>query len=117
RRPVHHCDWVGRDDIRTTGIEEHGDRGTKCSQYRRYCKDDRTVTLRLMHRISDKPLSLEDLRAILDSDTAISLSDEARIRIIRCREYLDNKVRNTRDPVYGINTGFGSLYNRNIADD
>ncbi len=70
-----------------------------------------------MHRISDKPLSLEDLRAILDSDTAISLSDEARIRIIRCREYLDNKVRNTREPVYGINTGFGSLYNRNIADD
>ena len=26
-----------------------------------------------------------------------------------CRDYLDHKIEATTDPIYGINTGFGSL--------
>ena len=45
----------------------------------------------------------------------LSLSDEARGRIEKCREYLDKKLADSDEPVYGINTGFGSLYDRRIS--
>ncbi len=45
----------------------------------------------------------------------LSLSDEARARIEKCREYLDKKLAGSDEPVYGINTGFGSLYDRRIS--
>lgn len=70
-----------------------------------------------MHLISTKKLTFKDLRALGEGNFTIGLSDEARRHIVRCREYLDNKIKNTRQPVYGINTGFGSLYNKNIPDD
>jgi histidine ammonia-lyase len=70
-----------------------------------------------MHFISDKKLTLQDLAAIHAGKVAIQLSEEAKNKIIRCREYLDTKLQTTRQPIYGINTGFGSLYNRNISHD
>jgi histidine ammonia-lyase len=70
-----------------------------------------------MHFISDKKLTLHDLAAIHAGNVTIQLSVEAKNKIIRCREYLDNKLQTTRQPIYGINTGFGSLYNRNISHD
>ena len=36
---------------------------------------------------------------------------------MKCRAYLDGKIQEAREPIYGINTGFGSLYNRNISPD
>jgi histidine ammonia-lyase len=69
------------------------------------------------HHISSESLSLEDLQRIFFGAVNISLSGDARNKIIRCREYLDQKIRNSREPIYGINTGFGSLYNRNISND
>ena len=45
----------------------------------------------------------------------LSLSDEARGNIVKCREYLDKKLAGSDEPVYGINTGFGSLYDRRIT--
>ena len=52
---------------------------------------------------------------ILREDIQLSLSDEARSRIVKCREYLDKKLAGSDEPVYGINTGFGSLYDRRIS--
>lgn len=66
------------------------------------------------HSISSKMLTLGDLQNILKSDTKLTLGKEARDKIQRCREYLDKKIASDAKPVYGINTGFGSLYNRNI---
>ncbi|HEY9488579.1 MAG TPA: aromatic amino acid ammonia-lyase, partial [Chryseosolibacter sp.] len=71
----------------------------------------------LNHQISSEKLSLADLQRIACGDIEISLSEVARQKIVRCREYLDEKIRNAREPIYGINTGFGSLYNRNISND
>ena len=42
------------------------------------------------------------------------LGDEARGRIVRCREYLDNRMKTQKEPIYGITTGFGSLCNVSI---
>jgi histidine ammonia-lyase len=69
------------------------------------------------HHISSAKLSLTDLQQIIFGIVGLSLSPEAKQKIIRCREYLDEKIKNSREPIYGINTGFGSLYNRNISND
>src|SRR5687768_14864023 len=70
-----------------------------------------------MHLISDKQLTLQDLAAVNAGNLPIQLSEDAKKKIIRCREYLDKKLETSTSPIYGINTGFGSLYNRNISHD
>ncbi len=68
------------------------------------------------HSISDKVLTLKDLSAVVNGHiTHLELSDKAKEKIERCRQYLNKKIKNTAEPVYGINTGFGSLYNKNIS--
>lgn len=47
----------------------------------------------------------------------IELSDEVKTKIVRCREYLDQKLQNSNQIIYGVNTGFGSLYNKHIPLD
>lgn len=61
--------------------------------------------------ISPLPLTLEDLEKILQEGTRLTLSDEAVRRITRCRTYLDRKMQHSDGLIYGINTGFGALYN------
>ncbi len=67
-----------------------------------------------VHQISSKKLTLTDLAKINEGTVTIELSDEAKAKIERCRTYLDNKLKETNRPIYGINTGFGSLYNKHI---
>lgn len=69
------------------------------------------------HNISASKLAFADLRQIISADVTLELSEESKQNIRRCREYLDTKIRNAREPLYGINTGFGSLYNRNVSAD
>ena len=69
------------------------------------------------HHISSEQLHLRDLHQIIPGEVDLTLSEDARQRIVRCRQYLDAKIKNAREPLYGINTGFGSLYNRNISND
>ena len=69
------------------------------------------------HLISSKSLTLEGVDHILHSHSKIALSEEAKVKIIRCREYLDQKMASSSAPVYGINTGFGSLYNKHISKE
>ena len=70
-----------------------------------------------VHVISSNQLTLEELSFILLGNVEIKLSDDSKQKIVRCREYLDAKLRNTNQTLYGINTGFGSLYNRHISSD
>lgn len=69
-----------------------------------------------MHYISPAHLSLERLKEIFDNKEKIALSDEATRAIVRCREYLDRKMEDIGRPVYGVTTGFGSLYNVTIPE-
>jgi histidine ammonia-lyase len=73
--------------------------------------------LESIHYISNKELTLKDIGQILPGNVKIALSEESIKQISRCREYLDNKTSSSTAPVYGINTGFGSLYNKNIPKD
>ena len=68
----------------------------------------------MIHYISKDWLSLEQLKEIIDSHAEIRLSDEATAAIVKCRKYLDDKMLETDKPMYGITTGFGSLYNVTI---
>lgn len=69
------------------------------------------------HHISSRQLTLEDLNHILHGHSKIALSEESRKKIITCRDFLDRKLASSAAPIYGINTGFGSLYHKNIAKD
>ena len=71
----------------------------------------------MTHHISKTRLSLEKLKAIIDSHEKIALSEEAVHDVIKCRKYLDSKMEDIGRPVYGITTGFGSLYNVTIPKD
>ena len=71
-----------------------------------------------MHAISSDHLTLERVRQILVSGEKLTLSDGAAAAIEKCRRYLDRKMEDLEHPVYGITTGFGSLYNVTIpAED
>ena len=69
------------------------------------------------HYISSEVLSLEDLQEIISYGKTLELSEEAKVNIDKCRAYLDNKMKTHDDPIYGINTGFGSLYNIKISNE
>lgn len=70
-----------------------------------------------IHYISDKPLTFDCLKKIFQQDIQLSLSNDAKAKIIQCRKYLDEKIATSSEPVYGINTGFGSLYKKNISSE
>ena len=61
------------------------------------------------HFISKEHLSIDLIAEILKSNAKLALSESAITAIVKCRTYLDNKMANSTKPVYGINTGFGSL--------
>ena len=68
----------------------------------------------MTHYISSTRLSLERMKEILDNREKIALSHEATEAVIKCRKYLDDKMKDIDRPLYGITTGFGSLYNVTI---
>jgi len=70
-----------------------------------------------MHFTINNKLSIEDVKQIMLNNATISLSHEATSRINNCRDYLNKKLNNNNQPFYGINTGFGSLYNKKISND
>ena len=71
----------------------------------------------MIHHISAEYLTVDRVREILENNIKIDLSEDAKKRIVRCREYLDNKMETQKEPIYGITTGFGSLCNISIDKD
>ena len=70
-----------------------------------------------IHQISAEHLSLERVRQIVEEGYRLELGEDARRRIIHCREYLDKKMATQESPIYGITTGFGSLCNISVGAD
>ncbi len=69
----------------------------------------------MIHHISAEHLSIDALRTITQQNYKIALSDDARKRVIACREYLDEKMQTQQGPIYGVTTGFGSLCNISVS--
>ena len=57
---------------------------------------------------------LSQVANLLQFKQYVSITFAAHDRIVRCREYLDQKLAGTDDSFYGINTGFGYLQNIRI---
>ncbi len=66
------------------------------------------------HEITTNTLSLETINTLIFENVKIKLSEEVITNIVNCRNYLDEKIKANDNPIYGINTGFGSLYNVKI---
>ncbi len=69
------------------------------------------------HYISSSTLTIEDIHYIVVENKKLELSEEAKANIQKCRDYLDQKMDNNDTAIYGINTGFGSLYNIKISKE
>lgn len=65
--------------------------------------------------LGESDLTLDNIEQILADNQQIKLADKAVDAIVKCRKFLDAHIESSEAPVYGINTGFGSLYNRNIS--
>ena len=68
----------------------------------------------MIFNINQKIHLLSDAEELLIPGTKIALGDEAQARIQKCRKYLDERMKNQKEPIYGITTGFGSLCNVSI---
>lgn len=67
--------------------------------------------------IPSSGLTLSDIKKIISEKLTIKLSKEAILRIKNNRVFLDNKLSDSNEVFYGINTGFGSLCNELISNN
>lgn len=70
-----------------------------------------------LHKISNKELSINEIEEIIFENRKLALSEEAKAKIVKCRKYLDRKLKEYSEPIYGINTGFGALYNKSVSEN
>lgn len=68
-----------------------------------------------LHYISPAPLSFEKMEAILEEGYLLALSEESKVLIQTCKDWLDKELEAHDGPVYGINTGFGALHDISIS--
>ncbi|WP_299248443.1 histidine ammonia-lyase [uncultured Lacinutrix sp.] len=67
------------------------------------------------HYISSEKLDIVTIYNIFKDKKKLKLSKESIDKINTCKTYLDKKLSEADKPFYGINTGFGSLYNVEIS--
>jgi histidine ammonia-lyase len=70
-----------------------------------------------VHQISPQKLLFKTIFEIQKNHYKLELSEESKALIIKCRTYLDEKIKSQEEPIYGINTGFGALYNKSISKE
>jgi histidine ammonia-lyase len=67
--------------------------------------------------LNHEHISLSHLFEIIRSGDEVVLGDNAKKAIQKCRDYLDEKINSTDEHIYGVNTGFGSLYDKAISKE
>jgi len=67
--------------------------------------------------LGTQPTTIEQVADTLVGSHTIKVSAEAREKVAACRNYLTDKISRSREPIYGINTGFGSLCDVKISTD
>ncbi len=63
-----------------------------------------------------KHTNFQQIKNLLAFDQLVSITFDAHERILKCRKYLDEKMKSPDALYYGINTGFGFLQNVQIDD-
>lgn len=69
-----------------------------------------------VHFITSETIDWKKIESVLDNQLRLQLSEDAIEKIDKCRRYLDKRLENKKEILYGINTGFGSLCNEVISD-
>lgn len=69
------------------------------------------------HIISSAHLTPSEVITAVRVGYTLSLSEEAKAAIEKCRAYLDRKAVESPVPIYGVTTGFGSLCNISIEKE
>lgn len=69
------------------------------------------------YTVGPNKITPEEVALLVSSNAKLQLSETARQNIVRCRVYLDETIANSSRPIYGINTGFGSLCNVSIDNE
>ncbi len=64
--------------------------------------------------LDKNPTNFQQIKNLLAHDQLVSITFDAHDRITKCRKYLDDKMNNSDELFYGINTGFGFLQNVQI---
>ena len=67
------------------------------------------------HYISTNILDLKVVSDLMLTDKPLKLSEDTVTKIQNCRIYLDETMESHKEPIYGINTGFGALYNVKVS--
>ena len=70
-----------------------------------------------IHYITPEDLTFEQIEEILEKKFKLELSEESIQLIQKSKAYLDKKLLESEGPLYGINTGFGSLCDIEIPKD
>ncbi len=70
-----------------------------------------------MYRISTHPIDFQTIYNLILNQTTVEISKEAIKKITDSRAYLDLKIVDSKDPIYGINTGFGALCNVKVSNE
>ncbi len=69
------------------------------------------------HYISPAPLTFDKVDELMHNNIVVKLSPESQDLIQTCKSFLNTYLQNHDGPVYGINTGFGSLYKKTISKE
>ena len=69
------------------------------------------------YAIGSSLLTYDLIERILKDRAKLTLSDEAIEKIQHCRDFLDTKTDENTVPIYGVTTGFGSLYKCHIGQE
>ncbi len=69
-----------------------------------------------IHYISPANITFELIEEVLENNIKLELSQESKKLIQKSKDYLDDKIAKTEGPMYGINTGFGALYDIEISN-
>ncbi|HQW87801.1 MAG TPA: aromatic amino acid ammonia-lyase, partial [Flavobacteriales bacterium] len=78
-------------------------------------RSNRPKTTTGPHVIGTVGLKLHELDAILAQRRPIALARDAVAAVKRSHAYLSDRLKKSDAPIYGVNTGFGSLYDKSIA--
>lgn len=69
------------------------------------------------YTISADYWTLSEIGHLLESGRPIQIGRDAMEKVRHCREYLDQYLGRNAAPVYGVNTGFGSLCDTVVSSD
>src|SRR5690554_199614 len=67
--------------------------------------------------LDHQQFNIDELFHFILSGNKVELGEKAKKAIQKCRAYLDHKMEHTDGNIYGINTGFGSLYDQSISKE